>query len=196
MLPLGVDQVCVPPKGRRGDDSAPRNLLLYRGTRAAQGGAAIPLVAVRSGLSDNYWGYPRISATSRMIGLMDARRREIDNTIEIVTPENIAFRYQVAGPFRHPPGSGRFTGALGQVRLVLQIDFRQNRIDRQALSCRLITGVLERLTRKSDGESWASVVGGMDSYAFILVRQSDTLVYRRCDLSASTSREYGGENGL
>ena len=34
---------------------------------------------------------------------MDAHRRQIDNTIEIVTPENIAFRYQVAGPFRRLP---------------------------------------------------------------------------------------------
>jgi uncharacterized RDD family membrane protein YckC len=38
-----------------------------------------------------------------MIGLMDAHRRQIDNAIEIVTPENIAFRYQVAGPFRRLP---------------------------------------------------------------------------------------------
>jgi uncharacterized RDD family membrane protein YckC len=34
---------------------------------------------------------------------MDAHRRQIDNTIEIITPENIAFRYQVAGPFRRLP---------------------------------------------------------------------------------------------
>jgi len=34
---------------------------------------------------------------------MVADRRQLDNTIEIVTPENIAFRYQVAGPFRRLP---------------------------------------------------------------------------------------------
>ncbi|MFH1924421.1 MAG: RDD family protein [Planctomycetota bacterium] len=34
---------------------------------------------------------------------MVAERRQLDNTIEIVTPENIAFRYQVAGPFRRLP---------------------------------------------------------------------------------------------
>ena len=34
---------------------------------------------------------------------MNAAGRQIDNTIEIVTPENIAFRYQVAGPFRRLP---------------------------------------------------------------------------------------------
>jgi uncharacterized RDD family membrane protein YckC len=38
-----------------------------------------------------------------MIDLMDPARRQIDNAIEIVTPENIAFRYQVAGPFRRLP---------------------------------------------------------------------------------------------
>ncbi len=31
---------------------------------------------------------------------MVADTQQLDNTIEIVTPENIAFRYQVAGPFR------------------------------------------------------------------------------------------------
>ncbi len=34
---------------------------------------------------------------------MDTHRRQIDNAIEIVTPENIEFRYQVAGPFRRLP---------------------------------------------------------------------------------------------
>ena len=28
---------------------------------------------------------------------------QIDSTVEIVTPENIAFRYRVAGPFRRLP---------------------------------------------------------------------------------------------
>ena len=40
------------------------------------------------------------------LGIMDrmvAENRQLDNTIEIVTPENIAFRYQVAGPFRRLP---------------------------------------------------------------------------------------------
>lgn len=32
--------------------------------------------------------------------LVDARPAQIDTQIEIVTPENIAFRYQIAGPFR------------------------------------------------------------------------------------------------
>ena len=34
---------------------------------------------------------------------MVADAKQLDNTIEIVTPENIAFRYQVAGPFRRLP---------------------------------------------------------------------------------------------
>lgn len=34
---------------------------------------------------------------------MVADAAQLDNTIEIVTPENIAFRYQVAGPFRRLP---------------------------------------------------------------------------------------------
>jgi len=34
---------------------------------------------------------------------MIADRQQLDNAIEIVTPENIAFRYQVAGPFRRLP---------------------------------------------------------------------------------------------
>jgi uncharacterized RDD family membrane protein YckC len=34
---------------------------------------------------------------------MGANPQPLDNTIEIVTPENIAFRYQVAGPFRRLP---------------------------------------------------------------------------------------------
>jgi uncharacterized RDD family membrane protein YckC len=34
---------------------------------------------------------------------MVADRQQLDNTIEIVTPENIAFRYEVAGPFRRLP---------------------------------------------------------------------------------------------
>ncbi|MHC4402836.1 MAG: RDD family protein [Planctomycetota bacterium] len=34
---------------------------------------------------------------------MIVERRQLDNTIEIVTPENIAFQYQLAGPFRRAP---------------------------------------------------------------------------------------------
>ena len=34
---------------------------------------------------------------------MTADRQQLDNAIEIVTPENIAFRYQAAGPFRRLP---------------------------------------------------------------------------------------------
>jgi len=34
---------------------------------------------------------------------MIADRQQLDNAMEIVTPENIAFRYQVAGPFRRLP---------------------------------------------------------------------------------------------
>jgi uncharacterized RDD family membrane protein YckC len=41
--------------------------------------------------------------SSDPLRLMADDRRQLDNTIEIVTPENIAFRYQVAGPFRRLP---------------------------------------------------------------------------------------------
>jgi uncharacterized RDD family membrane protein YckC len=34
---------------------------------------------------------------------MAAKHGQLDTTVEIVTPENIAFRYQVAGPFRRLP---------------------------------------------------------------------------------------------
>ena len=34
---------------------------------------------------------------------MGTDSKQLDNTIEIITPENIAFRYQVAGPFRRLP---------------------------------------------------------------------------------------------
>ncbi len=34
---------------------------------------------------------------------MSERNRQLDSTIDIVTPENIAFQYQVAGPFRRLP---------------------------------------------------------------------------------------------
>ena len=48
---------------------------------------------------------------------MATKSAQIDSTVEIVTPENIAFRYQVAGPFRRLPAfildmlirSGMFT---------------------------------------------------------------------------------------
>lgn len=36
-------------------------------------------------------------------GTMAATHGQLDTTVEIVTPENIAFRYQVAGPFRRLP---------------------------------------------------------------------------------------------
>lgn len=34
---------------------------------------------------------------------MSARPRQIDSTIDVVTPENISFQYEVAGPFRRLP---------------------------------------------------------------------------------------------
>lgn len=42
-------------------------------------------------------------------------------------------------------------------------------------------GPAERLTRGSDGESWASAVAGTDSYAITLMLASDKISYRRCD---------------
>ena len=34
---------------------------------------------------------------------MSLGARQIDSTIDVVTPENIAFQYQAAGPFRRLP---------------------------------------------------------------------------------------------
>ena len=34
---------------------------------------------------------------------MDPAARQLDTSVEIITPENIAFRYRLAGPFRRLP---------------------------------------------------------------------------------------------
>lgn len=39
----------------------------------------------------------------RIIGQMNGRYKQIDTSVEIVTPENIAFRYWLAGPARRAP---------------------------------------------------------------------------------------------
>lgn len=50
---------------------------------------------------------------------------QLDTTVEIVTPENIAFRYQVAGPFRRLPAYGidllLRTAVLVLVSLVVEV---------------------------------------------------------------------------
>ena len=46
----------------------------------------------------------RLASPRRIMGCMtDATGGQIDTRIEIVTPENIAFQYRVAGPFRRLP---------------------------------------------------------------------------------------------
>ena len=48
---------------------------------------------------------PRLSWPLRrgIMGPMDPRAVALDTTVEIITPENIAFRYYLAGPFRRLP---------------------------------------------------------------------------------------------
>jgi uncharacterized RDD family membrane protein YckC len=59
------------------------------------------LVAHR-GMADN--GASKMAASATVLGFfMTDRKRQLDGRIEIVTPENIAFGYRVAGPFWRLP---------------------------------------------------------------------------------------------
>lgn len=57
------------------------------------------------------WANPRCqvpnplpcTAIPKIMGSMTPRNHQLDTSIEIVTPENVSFRYHVAGPFRRLP---------------------------------------------------------------------------------------------
>ena len=72
-----------------------RTACLVRGLRRARG--------IRARVKHANRRHRSTVAHPRTTRLMVADPQQLDNTIEIVTPENIAFRYQVAGPFRRLP---------------------------------------------------------------------------------------------